>query len=178
MFQSVNFSADGTHIITPYSIDGKVVVVFSINYNTVSYPIWLDENEGVFSYAEFSGDNRGVVAEVHKEMNSSLNRVYAGAHLYKWHGDANSQGIRFFDDLRYSPKARSYTYTLNDRTFLCDARSRNWELENHLLTEVAGSKAFFSINDEYLYSIDGNRINAVFVSAGEIFNVIEKELTR
>ena len=178
MFQSVNFSADGTHIITPHSYDGKVIVIISINGVVIDYPLWLDENEGVFSYAEFSGDDFGIVAEVRGGMNSSLNRIYTGAHLYKWHGNAYSQGIRFFDDLRYSQGARYFAYTLNDRTFLCDAKSRNRDHENHLLTEAPGKSPFFSMNGECLYVIDDSRINAVFVSAGRIFNVIQKELTR
>ena len=178
MIESVNFSAGGTHIITPHSYDRKVIVIISINGVVTDYPIWLPENKGMFSYAEFSGNDMGIVAEATGSISGYLSRLYMGAHLYKWYGFAKSQGTYFFEDLQYSPETGYYAYTLYDRTFLSDAKSRNRDHENHLLTEAPGKSPFFSMNGEWLYVIDGNRINAVFVSAGKIFNVIEKEFTR
>ena len=176
--ESVNFSADGTHIITLRAPGRKVIVIISINGDIIDYPLWLDENEGVFSYAEFSVDNIAVVAKVRSDMNNSSSLNYTGTHTLQWQSFAFSQGVRFFDDLRYSPGAKYFAYTLNDRTFLCDVRSKTWELDNHLLTEAPGKFPFFCINGEYLYVIADNRINAVYISEEAIINYIRTAFTR
>jgi WD40 repeat protein len=183
---SLLFSSNNITVLTNFGS------VLTINNKLASYTIsqqefYYQEFKSFYpAYSFFSNSDNGIITIWYDSARTNL-KAFTGFNYnnplrdLRIRAERHYSNIRTFDYLVFSNDDNYFIYTRNSKSFLGDniyylAPDKGGLLFNYKLLSIEGSHPFFTSDSKHVISIEGNKLNSVFVDINTIYGMSLRKL--